>query len=69
MPFDITTSANGDTSISFVQAFCDASTESLLKAAPSKSFPKKLVEDHITRNRPLDDDSYNRQLTEVSHDI
>jgi hypothetical protein len=44
VPIDMTTSTDEDLTVAFIQAFCDALADSLVKASPSKSTPKKLVE-------------------------
>jgi hypothetical protein len=44
IPVEMTVSTDEALTTSFVQAFCDALADSLIKAAPSKSSPKKLTE-------------------------
>ena len=44
IPIEMTDSTDEALTTSFVQAFCDALADSLIKAAPSKSSPKKLIE-------------------------
>src|SRR5436189_4561059 len=43
-PIETATSHDEDLTVAFIQAFCDALADSLVKASPSKSSPKKLVE-------------------------
>jgi hypothetical protein len=43
VPIEMTTSADEDLTIAFVQAFCDALADALAKSAPSMLSPKKLV--------------------------
>lgn len=44
IPIEMTVSTDEALTTSFVQAFCDALADSLIKAAPSESSPKKLIE-------------------------
>ena len=44
IPIEMTTSADQDLTVAFIQAFCDALADSLVKASPPKSSPEKLVE-------------------------
>ena len=43
IPIETTTSADKNLTVAFIQAFCDALADSLIKVSPSKSSPKKLV--------------------------
>jgi hypothetical protein len=47
LPHDITTSADEENTAAFVAAFCDALADILVKHAPAKSSPKKLLQ-HMT---------------------
>jgi hypothetical protein len=44
IPIDMTMSTDEALTAAFMQAFCDALADTLIKAAPSKSSPKKIVE-------------------------
>jgi hypothetical protein len=44
VPVEMTTSTDEDLTIAFMHAFCDALADVLVKAVPSRSSPKKLVE-------------------------
>ena len=44
VPIETTTSSDENLTVAFIQTFCDALADSLVKASPSKSSPKKLVE-------------------------
>ena len=66
IPIETTTSTDEDITVAFIQAFCDALADAIVKASPSRSSPRKLVEWIKSPQMDTPTNSYKTRPTGVS---